>query len=272
MFRKLINKLFDNGVEEDNAAPPVPQSTKSMAERRGVTPPVELPSDPAEKLKVLLLNGRKLEAIKLYKELTGLSLAQAKADMEALEQEVTEQNQTTAQDKQLNEVYMLLVTDQRVEAIARYRRIMGVDQATAKEVIAHMEQKITGGTYVPANEGITHIGQSQASLSLADVMPTIYRHIETGKKIEAIKLYRSVTGLGLVEAKEAVEALERGERPPSTAAPAGNPALSVESIMPVLIELLRRKQKINAIKLYRETTGLGLKESKDFVDDLERRL
>jgi ribosomal protein L7/L12 len=33
-----------------------------------------------------------------------------------------------------------------------------------------------------------------------------------GQKIEAIKLYRRETGLGLKEAKDAVEAIERGQR------------------------------------------------------------
>ena len=31
-------------------------------------------------------------------------------------------------------------------------------------------------------------------------------------------------------------------------------------------------RKIDAIKLYRKGTGAGLKEAKDFVDDLEREL
>jgi large subunit ribosomal protein L7/L12 len=36
-------------------------------------------------------------------------------------------------------------------------------------------------------------------------------HLAAGHKIEAIKLYRERTGLGLKEAKDAVEALERGD-------------------------------------------------------------
>jgi ribosomal protein L7/L12 len=35
---------------------------------------------------------------------------------------------------------------------------------------------------------------------------------------------------------------------------------------------IRRGQKIDAIKRHRELTGVGLKESKDAVEDLERRL
>lgn len=43
--------------------------------------------------------------------------------------------------------------------------------------------------------------------------------VRAGKKIEAIKLVRQQTGLGLKEAKDAVEAMERGETPDLTPAP-----------------------------------------------------
>lgn len=39
-----------------------------------------------------------------------------------------------------------------------------------------------------------------------------------------------------------------------------------------IVELIKRGNMIEAIKLYREQTGLGLKEAKDAVDELHRRL
>lgn len=39
-----------------------------------------------------------------------------------------------------------------------------------------------------------------------------------------------------------------------------------------IIECLTRGKKIAAIKIYREETGEGLKESKDFIDSLTSRL
>ena len=50
--------------------------------------------------------------------------------------------------------------------------------------------------------------------------------IQAGEKIAAIKLVRERTHLGLKEAKDYVEALERGEapRPPPLASPAGKRA------------------------------------------------
>jgi hypothetical protein len=37
---------------------------------------------------------------------------------------------------------------------------------------------------------------------------------------------------------------------------------------PQLLQLVRAGQKIEAIKLYRQSTGVGLKEAKDFVESL----
>ena len=37
-----------------------------------------------------------------------------------------------------------------------------------------------------------------------------------------------------------------------------------------VVEALRRGEKIKAIKLYRQSTGVGLKEAKDAVEELER--
>jgi hypothetical protein len=42
-----------------------------------------------------------------------------------------------------------------------------------------------------------------------DVAPEIAQALERGKKIEAIKLYRAASGVGLKEAKEFVEELQR---------------------------------------------------------------
>jgi Ribosomal protein L7/L12 C-terminal domain len=38
-----------------------------------------------------------------------------------------------------------------------------------------------------------------------------------------------------------------------------------------LVKALRANQKIKAIKLYREATGVGLKEAKEFIEEVQRR-
>jgi ribosomal protein L7/L12 len=38
---------------------------------------------------------------------------------------------------------------------------------------------------------------------------------------------------------------------------------------PEIVDLIRRGEKLEAIKLYREKTGVGLKEAKEFVESLQ---
>jgi ribosomal protein L7/L12 len=88
--------------------------------------------------------------------------------------------------------------------------------------------------------------------------------VREGRKIEAIKLYRNVTGAGLKEAKDAVEALERGGSLPSPRNDSGAEDTDI-------LELLRAGQKIRAIKLYRDRTGASLAEAKNAVESLAQQ-
>jgi len=85
--------------------------------------------------------------------------------------------------------------------------------------------------------------------------------LQQGRKIEAIKLYRERTGVGLAEAKEAVEAMATGQEPPA--------GRTIDSAWEAeLISLLERGQKIEAIKLYRQRHDVGLKGAKEAVEAL----
>ncbi len=89
--------------------------------------------------------------------------------------------------------------------------------------------------------------------------------VAQGNKIAAIKLVREQTGMGLKEAKDYVEAL------PATgpiAPPVGSAAPQPASDLSEVHALALQGQKIQAIKLYRELTGVGLKEAKEYVDSL----
>ncbi len=87
--------------------------------------------------------------------------------------------------------------------------------------------------------------------------------VGAGQKIEAIKVYRDLTGSGLKEAKDAVEALEReGSLPTPRRESSGSEA--------DVLDLLRAGQKVRAIKLYLDKTGVGLAEAKNAVEELAR--
>jgi ribosomal protein L7/L12 len=92
--------------------------------------------------------------------------------------------------------------------------------------------------------------------------------LAAGRKIEAIKLYREQTGAGLKEAKDAVEAIEQGAIEPFSRLEyiAARALTRVRETDAEMEQLLRANNFIGAIKLYRERTGVGLKEAKDAVE------
>lgn len=135
-------------------------------------------------------------------------------------------------------------------------------------------------SFCNSNLTLTHDGVEAASALndlLANSTPAgvdverVRLLVQAGKKIEAIKLVREETDLGLKEAKDIVEAIERGETP--TLPPRAAPRAATHGISGVdvaaITALLAQNKKIEAIKLYREQTGLGLKEAKDAVEALE---
>jgi ribosomal protein L7/L12 len=90
-----------------------------------------------------------------------------------------------------------------------------------------------------------------------------------GNKIAAIKRVRKLTGMGLKEAKDYVEALPAGDTASAFVdAPRDRPGDPTAD--PEVRALLAGGNKIAAIKRVRELTGMGLKEAKDYVEALER--
>jgi ribosomal protein L7/L12 len=85
-----------------------------------------------------------------------------------------------------------------------------------------------------------------------------------GSKIEAIKLLREATGLGLAEAKHVIDAASTRDGPVDAMAtrPTHNATLAD------VTAALQAGKKIEAIRLYREFAGVGLKEAKDAVDQM----
>jgi ribosomal protein L7/L12 len=94
--------------------------------------------------------------------------------------------------------------------------------------------------------------------------------LTAGQMIQAIKLYREFTGVGLKEAKDAIDAWQSGNPAEATSAPAPRgirPETERE-----FKRLLEEGKKIEAIRRFRQETGLGLKESKDAIEALEREM
>lgn len=106
------------------------------------------------------------------------------------------------------------------------------------------------------------MAQAEAGRPHGDATAEIERLARSGEKIEAIKLYREHHGASLADAKEAVEAIARGEIAPS----APDHVVTASGSDDEVRALIGKGELIDAIKLYREIHGVGLKEAKDAVD------
>lgn len=145
-----------------------------------------------------------------------------------------------------------LHANDRSAAIRAYAAHTGLSIEAARDTL----DAIMSGQ-IPVESLVTN---PAPSVNVDDALEAALR---AGNKIEAIKLYREKTGLGLAEAKSAIDAMMNG-----ATAPPLPPRAAPVNLDAAIQNAVRAGQKIEAIKLYREKTGLGLKEAKDAIDAL----
>jgi ribosomal protein L7/L12 len=146
----------------------------------------------------------------------------------------------------------------KIEAIKVFRQATGAGLKEAKDAVEAFER----GSALP---------EISAQPALHNTETQINQLLQAGNKIEAIKIYRQATGVGLKEAKDAVEAFERGEPLAVSGEPVA-PPLPPQGLNEQVRLLLQQDKKLDAIKLYREATGCGLKEARDAVESIESML
>lgn len=136
-------------------------------------------------------------------------------------------------------------------------------------VLAFLASQMMGGSAGRADGGAAAVSRSAGARAVLERRDEIVQLVQQGQKIEAIKLLREVGGVDLAEAKKLVDLIERlGGMPADSGTPVERPELPPEALAQVRAALAAGN-KIEAIKLYREHTGLGLKEAKDAVDAME---
>lgn len=90
---------------------------------------------------------------------------------------------------------------------------------------------------------------------------------------EAIRVIQDIFVSRITEDEVQDIVLKIAEQNPSALVKARKSLLGQKpSLRKVMIDFLKNSHKIQAIKAYREATGLGLKEAKDFVDELESKI
>jgi ribosomal protein L7/L12 len=95
----------------------------------------------------------------------------------------------------------------------------------------------------------------------SDLPPEARTALAAGNKIEAIKILREQTGLGLAEAKDIVDRAERGADPRARVTGLSDGKLPLEATV-----TLQRGDKIGAIRIVHRAANLDLKDSKGAVE------
>lgn len=104
-------------------------------------------------------------------------------------------------------------------------------------------------------------------LSPDTLPPDVQAALKRGNTIDAIKCLRAATGLGLKEAKDLIdESLRRTAAYESPAA--AEQFLAGEALPASVTAALAHGNKIEAIRLMRELTGMNLKDAKDAIEGL----
>ena len=153
-----------------------------------------LPADFEEQIAAMLRQSGIIQAIKLYREFTHVGLAEAKAAVEAIQHRLPPVPSGLPGDFE-EQLRGLVQRGEKIQAIVLYRERTGAGLADAKSAV---EAIGAGAPFSAAPAGAAVSGDLQQELMAL---------MQKGEKIMAIKRYREATGVGLKEAKDAVEAL-----------------------------------------------------------------
>ena len=225
-------------------------------EERPYTPSEPIPAHISARLVELLKAGRRTEAVEFYMSAASVSEENARDVIDAVQAGLPPTAVPTGQ-VDLDRIKHLLMNRRRTYAIQLYREQAGVSLSDAAKAIDAIADGREPPPIVPAG--------SPRRLSAAD-LATVRSLLERKNKVEAIKLYRERTGLGLSDAKLAIEAIAGGGEPPEVAMARVVHKVPASVDLAHIQGLLRQKKKMEAIKAYRAAAGLGLKEAQDAVE------
>jgi ribosomal protein L7/L12 len=192
--------------------------------------------------------------------------------------------------EQLRQMRTLARLGRQTEAAQIYRSLFGGSLGEASQAVSQLAAgkpvmlvQSAGGA-VPASSAELAQAEARQASAHAALEAELRQLLQRGLKVEAVKRYHTQYKCGLKAAKDAVEALERGDALPY---PAGQAPLLPESPLTTaagelqrtiqqamalaqITQLAQQGQKIEAIKLYRQTFDAGLKASQEAVERLAR--
>jgi ribosomal protein L7/L12 len=159
------------------------------------------------------LSINKMGAIKVFRQQTGANLRDARDAVDLMYAKLHTHVSSSATDQNASDsVRDMLAAGRKIAAIKLYRRQTGVGLKEAKEAIEALEAEQRENYKAElAGRGSDFVDPDE-----------LHRVLRERGKITAIKYYRQCTGVGLKEAKEAVEYMAARKpfvtRPPQTMA------------------------------------------------------
>lgn len=178
-----------------------------------------------------------------------------------------------------SQVRTLIKSSRKIEALKLIRSATGLGLKESKQIVDNMS---TGATLadslapqlnVVLPEGFRD-GINDTALAEIDA------YIHSGHKIAALKKVREVTHLGLKESNELTNRLIESAKSRqllwltrgADVRQSGEQSADKTADLDAIKDLIWRREKIEAIKLYREQHGCGLKEAKEEIDRLSAEL
>jgi ribosomal protein L7/L12 len=214
-----------------------------------------IPPEEIAHLQHLIATRKKIQAIKEIRILTGLGLKEAKDVADALEAgsyDPTALGRPRPRPRPLPpelvaHLQRLLAADKKIQAVKEIRTHTGLGLKQAKDLADALETD--------------HLGP--AAPGHRDPLPPervahLQRLLAANKKIQAIKEIRTLTGLGLKQAKDLAEAIEDGRYRP-TPTPLSERVRALKST----------GDHASALALVRAETGMTPTEAERFIQALD---
>lgn len=187
---RLADQILGNekDLPDPIISPPAPPVVQKIASP--IPPRPQSVAEQTAHLHKLLEQGKKIEAVRTYRHWAGVSLQQAKADIDQMQAELKSQEEAVHQ-----QIIQLVQAGKRNDAAMLYIQATSVTMHEALEAISTIvaKQNIAPSQPVPFE---------QLSKEVAEQLHGL---LDGGRKIEAIKLYRLHTGVSLRDAKKVIE-------------------------------------------------------------------
>jgi ribosomal protein L7/L12/sugar lactone lactonase YvrE len=170
------------------------------------------------------------------------------------------------QIERLREIGRLVRQGQKVEAVNLYREMLGTELQDAKDAI----DQLAAGKAI----AITHTSQQQSQdnpfpAQDVQVEAEIRQVLQDGNKIAAIKRYREIFNCGLLEAKTAVEFLEKNGHLPMPSSPIWRAVVSGDGgkaqALAEVISLVQSGQEEAAITQFQQAFNISPEAARQAV-------